>query len=95
MALERLAGPVSPGGSLAVVTFVKPSLRNGLWHFTSWAACGAVNRIKGKWEHSAPIRWPPPDTLRQLREHLRDRLPGARISRLLYGRALISWRAPG
>lgn len=94
-ALERLAGLVSPRGTLAVVTFVKPSLRNGLWHLTSWAACGVANRIKGKWEHTAPIKWPPAATLQELRDDACTTLPGAEVRRLLYGRALISWRAPG
>ncbi len=93
-ALARLAGLVSPGGTLAVITFVKPSLRNGLWHLASWVACAVVNRIKGKWEHTAPIKWPPPATLLQLRSHVRAQLPGARVRRLFYGRALITWRAP-
>ena|SRR5271157_1197988 len=93
-ALARLAGLVSPGGTLAVITFVKPSLRNGLWHLTSWVACAVVNRIKGKWEHTAPIKWPPPATLRQLGRHVRAQLPGARVHRLFYGRALITRRAP-
>jgi ubiquinone/menaquinone biosynthesis C-methylase UbiE len=94
-ALERLAGLVSPRGTLAVVTFVKPSLRNGLWHVLSWVACGVANRIKGKWEHTAPIKWPPVATLQELRDDARTMLPGAEVRRLLYGRALISWRAPG
>lgn len=94
-ALERLAALVSAGGSLEIVTFVRPSLRNGLWHLTGWVACGVANRVKGKWEHTAPIKWPPPDTLPQLRTHVQAALPGARVRRLLYGRALISWRAPG
>jgi ubiquinone/menaquinone biosynthesis C-methylase UbiE len=93
-ALRRLAGLVTPGGTLAVVTFVRPSLPNGLWHLTSWIACGVANRVKGKWEHTAPIKWPPPQTLRQLREHVRALLPGAAVRRLLYGRVLITWRAP-
>lgn len=93
-ALERLAGLVSPGGTLAVVTFVKSSFRNALWHLTAWTACGAVNRIRGKWEHTAPIKWPPAATLEDLRGHARTLPPGAEIRRLLYGRALISWRAP-
>lgn len=93
-ALSRLGGLVTPGGTLAVVTFVTPSLRNGLWHLTSWVACGMANRVKGKWEHSAPIKWPPPQTLHELRSHVRALLPGACIRRLLYGRVLVTWRAP-
>jgi 2-polyprenyl-3-methyl-5-hydroxy-6-metoxy-1,4-benzoquinol methylase len=92
--LGRLAGLVTPGGTLAVVTFVRLSLRNSLWHLTSGVACAVVNRIKGKWEHTAPIKWPPPDTLQQLRAHARAALPGADVRRLLYGRVLITWRAP-
>jgi ubiquinone/menaquinone biosynthesis C-methylase UbiE len=94
-ALARLAALVRPGGTLAVVTFVKPSPRNSLWHLASWTACGVANRIKGKWEHTAPIKWPPTATLHQLRRHAGTLLPGAEIRRLLYGRVLIVWRAPG
>ncbi|OBI81248.1 bifunctional 2-polyprenyl-6-hydroxyphenol methylase/3-demethylubiquinol 3-O-methyltransferase UbiG [Mycobacterium sp. 1245805.9] len=94
-ALQRLAGLVGPRGTLAVVTFVRPALRNGLWHLTSWLACGVANRIRGKWEHTAPIKWPPAATLQELRDDARTALPGAKVRRLLYGRVLISWRAPG
>ncbi|AKN15607.1 class I SAM-dependent methyltransferase [Mycobacterium haemophilum] len=93
-ALRRLAELVSPGGTLAVVTFVKPSFRNGLWHLTTGLACMIVNRVRGKWEHTAPIKWPPSETLRQLRIHVRSLLPGARVRRLCYGRVLITWCAP-
>lgn len=93
-ALARLACLLRPGGALAVVTFVKPSLREAVWHLSSWIACGVVNQVRGKWEHTAPIKWPPPDNFGQLRAHVREVLPGARIRRLLYGRVLISWRAP-
>lgn len=92
-ALARLAGVVRPGGVLAVVTFVKPSVREAFWHTASWICCGVVNRIRGKWEHTAPIKWPPPDDYAQLRAHVRAVLPEARIRRLLYGRVLISWRS--
>lgn len=91
-ALARLAGLLRPGGTLAVVTFVKPSVREGLWHLASLVACGVVNQVRGKWEHTAPIKWPPPDNFAQLRGHVRAVLPGARVRRLLYGRVLISWR---
>lgn len=92
-ALARLAQLVRPGGKLAVVSFVKPSLQEVFWHLTSWTACAVVNQIRGKWEHTAPIKWPPPDNFAQLRAHARDVLPGVRVRRLLYGRVLITWRA--
>ncbi|OBJ59466.1 class I SAM-dependent methyltransferase [Mycobacterium asiaticum] len=94
-ALARLAGLVTPGGTLAVVTFVRFSIRAAWWHLATATACVVVNRVKGKWEHTAPIKWPPPDTLSQLRGHVRAVLPDARIRRLWYGRVLITWRAPG
>jgi ubiquinone/menaquinone biosynthesis C-methylase UbiE len=94
-ALQRLAALVRPGGTLALVTFVKPSFRNAGWHVTTWMVAAVANRVKGKWEHSAPIKWPPPETLRQLRAHVRSTLPGARVRRLWFGRVLITWRAPG
>jgi 2-polyprenyl-3-methyl-5-hydroxy-6-metoxy-1,4-benzoquinol methylase len=94
-ALRRLADLVAPGGTLAIVAFVRLSLRNSMWHLTSGVACTVVNRIKGKWEHTAPIKWPPPDTLQQLRTHVRAALPGADVRRLVYGRVLITWHAPG
>jgi ubiquinone/menaquinone biosynthesis C-methylase UbiE len=94
-ALRRFAGLVAPGGTLAVVTFVKFSLRYFFWHLGTRVACAVANTVKGKWEHTAPIKWPPPDTLRQLRTHVHATLPGARVRPLLYGRVLITWCAPG
>ncbi len=94
-ALIRLAELVLPGGTLAVVTFVRPSPRNVLWHLTAWLATGVANRVRRKWEHTAAIKWPPPVTFSQLRELVRELLPGARVRRLLYGRVLITWQAPG
>ncbi|GLE54629.1 class I SAM-dependent methyltransferase [Mycobacterium montefiorense] len=93
-ALRRLAALVRPGGALGVVTFVRPSLRNGPWHVTSWVACTVANRVNGKWEHTAPIKWPPVATLHQLRSDVRTALPGASVRRLLYGRVLIRWDKP-
>ncbi|OBJ54831.1 SAM-dependent methyltransferase [Mycobacterium sp. 1423905.2] len=94
-ALGRLAELIAPGGTLAVVTFVKASWREGLWHLFSAVACLLVNRVKGKWEHTAPIKWPPAYTLRQLRDHVRAVLPGAQVRRLIFGRVLVTWTAPG
>jgi 2-polyprenyl-3-methyl-5-hydroxy-6-metoxy-1,4-benzoquinol methylase len=94
-ALRRLSQLVRPGGTLAIVGFVRTEWRDVPWAVTALACRGVANRVRGKWEHTAPKTWPPPDTLRQLRRSLGEALPGARISRLLMGRYLIVWRAPG
>jgi 2-polyprenyl-3-methyl-5-hydroxy-6-metoxy-1,4-benzoquinol methylase len=94
-ALRRLSQLVRPGGTLAIVGFVRTEWRDLPWAMTALACRGVANRVRGKWEHTAPKTWPPPDTLRQLRRSLREALPGARISRLLMGRYLIVWHAPG
>jgi 2-polyprenyl-3-methyl-5-hydroxy-6-metoxy-1,4-benzoquinol methylase len=94
-ALRCLSQLVCPGGTLAIVGFVRTEWRDWPWALTALACRGVANRVRGKWEHTAPQTWPPPDTLRQLRRSLREALPGARISRLLMGRYLILWHAPG
>ncbi len=94
-ALHRLSQLVRPGGTLAIVGFTRTEWRDWPWALTALVCLGVANRVRGKWEHTAPQVWPPPDTLRQLRRSLRETLPGARISRLLMGRYLITWHAPG
>ena len=84
-----------PGGTLAIVGFTRTEWRDWPWALISWTCLGAANRVRGKWEHTAPKVWPPRDTFRELRGSLREVLPGARISRLLMGRYLIIWHAPG
>ena len=37
---------MSSGGTLAVLTLVKPSLRNGLWHLTNWMARGVAETLR-------------------------------------------------
>jgi ubiquinone/menaquinone biosynthesis C-methylase UbiE len=94
-ALRRLSQLVRPGGTLAIVGFTRTEWRDWPWALISWTCLGAANHVRGKWEHTAPKVWPPRDTFRELRGSLREALPGARISRLLMGRYLIIWQAPG
>ncbi len=94
-ALRRLSQLVRPGGTLAIVGFTRTEWRDWPWALISWTCLGAANRVRGKWEHTAPKVWPPRDTFRELRGSLREALPGASISRLLLGRYLIIWQAPG
>lgn len=93
-ALRRLGGLVRPGGVLAIVTFVRAEWRELPWAVATLAARRAAIGVRGKWEHTAPQSWPPPDTFRQLRHHVRAALPGACLSRLLLGRCLVLWQAP-
>lgn len=93
-ALRRLGSLVAPGGHLAVVAFVRASPPDLLWRATSGIAIWVAIRRRGKWEHTAPIVWPPRDTLTQLRRTAHRVLPGSTVRRLLYGRVLLTWQAP-
>lgn len=90
-ALEHLGSFVKPGGRLGVVAFVRARPIDLPWQAVAWLARGIAFRVRGKWEHTAPQLWPPPDTLGDLRRAARDRLPGARVRRLWYGRAMLTW----
>ncbi|MBJ7325393.1 MAG: methyltransferase domain-containing protein [Rhodococcus sp.] len=92
-ALRRLSALVRPGGTLALVTFVKPSAREAPYWFATWVSTAVVKRLRGSWRHTAPVSWPPPETLRQLRNNTHAALPDAQVRRLLYNRILITWRA--
>jgi 2-polyprenyl-3-methyl-5-hydroxy-6-metoxy-1,4-benzoquinol methylase len=92
--LHRLSELVRPGGTLAVVAFVRTERRDWPWAAVAWLARGIATRLRGKWEHTAPQAWPPPETFGQLRRNVREVLPGARVSRLLLGRCLVVWHAP-
>jgi len=92
--LRRLGSLVRPGGTVAIVTFARTEWRDIPWALSALIARGVANRVRGKWEHSAPTSWPPARTFRQLRQHAETELPGARVSRLLLGRVLIRWQGP-
>jgi hypothetical protein len=53
-------------------------------------AIGVVIQVRGKWNRTAPIVWPPQDDIRELRQAAREVLPGARVRRLLFGRYLLT-----
>lgn len=93
-ALARMADLVRPGGVLGVVGFA----RNGPldWPRSLAGAVGIVvlTRVRGKWEHTAPIAWPPRETYGQLRRLTARVLPGRSYRRLWLGRYLLTWRRP-
>ncbi|RIQ37414.1 class I SAM-dependent methyltransferase [Jiangella rhizosphaerae] len=94
-ALRRLGALVRPGGVLAVVGFARFERRDLPWAAAAFVSLGVANRVRRKWEHSAPQHWPPPHTYRELGACARAVLPGVRLSRLLMGRYLLAWPAPG
>ena len=90
-ALRRLGELVKPGGTLAVVGFPRTRWRDFFPAAIGFTAIGVVIRVRGKWNHTAPIVWPPRDDIRELRQAAREVLPGARVRRLLFGRYLLTW----
>ncbi|HZN82433.1 MAG TPA: class I SAM-dependent methyltransferase [Mycobacterium sp.] len=95
VALRRLGSLVTPGGTLALVTFARPGWRHLPWAMATLVIRGVAIRLRGKWEHSAPTVWPPRYTVAQLRRDVRAELPGARVSLLPLGRVFIQWQATG
>ncbi len=92
--LRRLSTLVCPGGFLAIVAFARTDWHELPWASVAFVARGVANRVRRKWEHTAPTAWPPADTFGQLREIAQTELPGARVSRLIFGRVLIHWQSP-
>jgi SAM-dependent methyltransferase len=92
--LIRFAELVMPGGLVGVV-----GLAANDWYDWPHAAVGhcarlAAGILRGYWEHSALMAWPPPATYREMKQIARDVLPGVRYRRLLYGRYSLVWTRP-
>lgn len=93
--LTRLAELVRPGGVVGIV-----GLAANDWWDLPCAAIGQSSRlalglVRGHWEHSAPIAWPPPETYRQMKRIAAEVLPGSRYRRHLLGRYSLIWKKPG
>jgi hypothetical protein len=57
-------------------------------------AQSALGLVRGHWEHSAPITWPPPETYREVKRIAQRVLPGAVYKRRLLGRYTLFWTKP-
>jgi SAM-dependent methyltransferase len=92
--LLRFADLVRPGGVVAVLGLAA----NDWWDWPYAAVAGgartAIGLVRGYWEHSAPLAWPPPETYRELKKISNRVLPGCRYHRLLLGRYLLIWTKP-
>jgi SAM-dependent methyltransferase len=92
--LARLAELIRPGGVVGVI-----GLAANTWLDLPCAAFGLCMRhaagvIRGYWEHSAPMVWPPPATYREMKRIACVVLPGVRYRRHLYSRYSLVWRKP-
>ena len=89
--LVRFAELVRPGGVVGVV-----GLAANNWWDLPYAAFGqsarvVVGLLRGQWEHSAPVAWPPPVTYHEMKLTAAQVLPGARYKRHLLGRYSLLW----
>ena len=92
--LERFAHLVRAGGVVAVI-----GLAADAWSDMPLAAVGltarlALGLVRGHWEHSAPMCWPPPLTYRQMKALSERVLPGVHYRRYLLSRYSLVWRKP-
>jgi SAM-dependent methyltransferase len=92
--LSGLSQLVRPGGTLAIVGFLRIERRDLPWAITTTILRGVAIQVRGKWPHTAPQAWPPRDSIRELRQVTREILPGARVRLLLLGRYLLTWTRP-
>jgi 2-polyprenyl-3-methyl-5-hydroxy-6-metoxy-1,4-benzoquinol methylase len=92
--LRRLSELVRPGGTLAIVGFLRIEPVDLPWAVTTTVLRGVVIRVRRKWPHTAPAVWPPRDSIRDLRRAAREVLPGSRVRLLLLGRYLLTWTRP-
>jgi hypothetical protein len=59
--------------------------------FVRTKACALRGRY---WEHDAPVCWPPPMSIDEMRALVERELPGARFRRHMAHRYSVVWRAP-
>ncbi len=94
-ALRRFAALVRPGGRVGVVGFARNSVRDWPLSLIGAVAIFVAVRVRGKWEHTAPLAWPPPLSYGQVKQVAADVLPGSAFRRLLFGRYALTWTRPG
>lgn len=93
--LRRMAELVRPGGVVVVVSFANPS------DLADWSLVGAglvatrTAMLTGRfWHHHAPITWPPPHTMAEMRALVAAEMPGATVTRRMAHRYSVVWTRP-
>ncbi len=94
-ALRSMRKLVRPGGTLAIVGFARPSDVRDRLLMVAGTILVRFKKARGVyWEHHAPIVWPPPLTMREMRAVAEAELPGARLRSLMLNRYSLVWTAP-
>lgn len=93
--LRRMRELVRPGGVLAIVGFAMPSGPMDLALIAAGFVRTKARALRGRyWEHDAPVCWPPPMSMDEMRALVERELPGARFRRHMAHRYSVVWRAP-
>ena len=93
--LARFVELVRPHGVVAVVGLAANSWRDLPYALISHSARVALGLVRGHWEHSAPMAWPPPVTYGEMKRISSRVLPGVRYRRHVLGRYSLVWTKPG
>lgn len=93
--LCRMRELVRPGGVIAIVGFATPSGPVDMTLIAAGFVYKTARELFGRyWEHDAPVRWPPPHSIDEMRELVAAELPGAEFHRRMAHRYSIVWHAP-
>jgi 2-polyprenyl-3-methyl-5-hydroxy-6-metoxy-1,4-benzoquinol methylase len=93
--LRRMAELVRPGGVVAVLGFATPSGPiDRAYNLAGYVVRIAAAALGRHWDHNAPIVWPPPHTMDEMRTRVEAEMPGARFRRGLASRCSIVWTRP-
>lgn len=92
--LERFAQLVRPGGSVVVVGLAASAWSDLPMEAVAIAARQLLSLAHRRWDHSAPVCWPPSLTYGAMKAVSARTLPGVRYRRHLLGRYSLVWRRP-
>lgn len=93
-ALVRFADLVRPGGVVAIVGLAAADWWDVPYAAVGYGAQSILGYVRGHWQHSATIVWPPPMTYLEIKQLASRVLPGVRYRRHLLCRYSLIWKKP-
>ncbi|MGA2210508.1 MAG: class I SAM-dependent methyltransferase [Acidimicrobiales bacterium] len=94
-ALDKMAGLLRPGGTLALVGIARSRYPRDLLFDALGSISTRLHQLtKTYWEHSAPTFWPPPLTYAETRRVAEGALPHVAYRRHVLWRYSLLWRKP-